>query len=255
MASQAAHAAWLRPSTRPCTLGHWTMDEAVQAIGQAAEAAQWRYAITPNAAHFARLQAGDAHLAAIYASADFCFLDSRVIALLARLAGLNPPPVVTGAGLVEALFTRAIKPASTVCVVGGSPEAVGRLQARFAIAPVRHLCPSMGFWRHEAELSQAASFVADSGADYSFLCVGSPQQEVLADRIARTGRARGVGICAGASIDFLTGLQKRAPRPVRRLALEWAWRLAAEPRRMARRYLIESPRGIAFALGPHGGLR
>ena len=251
MVHKAAHAD--RP--RPCTLRHWTMEAAVQAICQAAAGAQWRYAVTPNAAHFARLQAGDAKLADIYARADFCFLDSRVIALLARLAGLRPPPAIVGAELVEALFAHAITPASIVCVVGGSPEAMDRLQARFGIAPVRHLRPSMGFWRDEAELSQAASFVADSGADYSFLCVGSPQQEILADRIARTGRARGVGICAGASIDFLTGLQRRAPRAVRRLALEWAWRLAAEPRRMARRYLIESPRGIAFALGPYGGLR
>ncbi len=251
MVHQAASAARLRPPT----LRHWTMAEAVHAIGEAAGGAQWRYAVTPNAAHYARLQAGNAELAAIYAGADFCLLDSRVIALFARLAGLTPPPVVTGAGLVAALFARAITPASTVCVVGGSPEAIGRLQARFPVASVRHLCPSIGFWRHEAELSQAASFVADSGADYSFLCVGSPQQEILADRIARTGRARGVGICAGASIDFLTGMQTRAPGPVRRLALEWAWRLAAEPRRMARRYLVESPRGIAFALGPHGGLR
>ena len=251
MLQQAAHADRLRPPT----LRHWTMGDAVQAVEQAAEAARWHYAITPNAAHFARLQTGDAQLAAIYASADFCFLDSRVIALLARLAGLKPPPVVTGAGLVEALFARAIKPTSTVCVVGGSPEAISRLQARYAIAPVCHLRPSMGFWRDEAELSRTAEFVADSGADYSFLCVGSPQQEILADRIARTGRARGVGICAGAAIEFLTGIQARAPRAVRRLALEWAWRLAAEPRRMARRYLVESPRGVVFALGPNGGLR
>ena len=240
---------------RAWAMRRWTMAEAVDAIGRAAEGPRWQYAVTPNAAHFARLQAGDPQLAAIYSNADFCFLDSRVIALLARLAGLRPPPVIVGADLVGALFARAITAASTVCVVGGSPEAMVRLQARYGIAPVHHFCPPMGFWRDEAALARAAWFVADCAADYTFLCVGSPQQEMLAGRIARTGRARGVGICAGASIDFLTGSQTRAPLAVQRMALEWAWRLAAEPRRMAHRYLIESPRGIAFALGRSGVLR
>ncbi len=240
---------------RPPALRQWTTSEAVQALSAAAGSPHWRYAVTPNAAHFARLGSGDTELAALYADADFCFLDSRVIALLGRMCGLKPPPVVTGAGLVAALFAQAITPASTVCVVGSSPEAIFRLQARYGIAGIRHLRPSMGFWRDDAELSDTAHFVADSGADFSFLCVGSPQQEILAGRVARTGRARGVGICAGAAIDFLTGQRTRAPRAVRGLALEWAWRLAAEPRRMAHRYFIESPRGVVFALGPNGGLR
>ena len=163
--------------------------------------------------------------------------------------------MVTGAGLVAALFARAITPAHTLCVVGSSTEAVLRLRTRYRLGPVHHLIPSMGFWRDPAELSDTVDFVADSRADFSLLCVGSPQQEILAGRIARTGRARGVGICAGASVDFLAGTRTRAPRPVRRLALEWAWRLMAEPRRMAHRYVVESPRGIVFALGPNGGLR
>ena len=233
----------------------WCTAEAVAAIGQAAGSQHWRYVVTPNAAHFARLRAGDAALAAIYSSADFCFLDSRVIALFARLVGIDAPPVVVGADLVLGLFAQVITPASSVCVVGGDAAGIARLQVRYGLPAIHHFAPPMGFWRTEAGLDRAAAFVADCGADFSFLCVGSPQQELLADKVARTGRARGVGICAGASVDFLTGAQPRAPRAVQRLALEWAWRLAAEPRRLAYRYLVESPSGIVFALRPGGGLR
>ena len=236
-------------------LRRWCTAEAVTVIGDAAKSQRWQYVVTPNAAHFARLQSGNPELAAIYRNADFCFLDSRVIALLARLAGIDAPPVVTGADLVRDLFARVITPTSTVCVVGGMAEAVARLRSRFGLTAIHRFCPPMGFWRSETELDRAAAFVADCGADFSFLCVGSPQQEILADRVSRIGGARGVGICAGASVDFLVGSRTRAPRAVQRLALEWAWRLAAEPRRLAYRYLVESPSGIVFALSPGGGLR
>ncbi len=55
-------------------------------------------------------------------------------------------------------------------------------------------------------------------------------------------------LCAGAAIDFLTGKQRRAPRILQRLALEWAYRLALEPRRLAHRYVIESPQGVLLVL-------
>ena len=241
--------------TAALTMRHWTMPKALEAITRAAEGRHWTYAVTPNAAHFARLQARDPYLAAIYRDADFCFLDSRVIAFAARLIGLKPPPVIVGADLVEQLFSRVITPDSIVCIVGGSPESISRLKSRYRLFHIHHLCPPMGFWRVEAELARVARFVADCRAEYTFLCVGSPQQEILADKIAGIGGATGVGICAGASIDFLIGAQRRAPRLVQRLALEWAWRLIAEPRRLAHRYFVESPRGVVFALRSGSGLR
>jgi N-acetylglucosaminyldiphosphoundecaprenol N-acetyl-beta-D-mannosaminyltransferase len=52
-----------------------------------------------------------------------------------------------------------------------------------------------------------------------------------------------VGI--GAALDFLAGRARRAPRVVSRAGLEWLWRLAREPRRLWRRYLVQDP---AFAV-------
>lgn len=232
----------------------WQLNDAVAAVARASQAPRWSYAVTPNAAHFARLQGGDAALAAIYARADFCFLDSRVIALCLRLVGRRPPPVVAGADLVAALFAQVITGTTTICIVGGPGAGIARLPGRDQLGQIHHFQPSIGFWRDTAELGALAGKIADAGADYTFLCVGSPQQELLADEVARTGRARGVGICAGASIEFLTGRQNRAPRLVQRLALEWAWRLACEPRRLAHRYVVESPRGLWFVLREGGGL-
>ena len=79
------------------------------------------------------------------------------------------------------------------------------------------------------------------------LAVGSPQQEVLAGRIAAAGGATGCALCIGASLDFIAGRQRRAPRVVQRLGLEWAHRLASQPGRLWRRYLVDGPRIFRLA--------
>jgi exopolysaccharide biosynthesis WecB/TagA/CpsF family protein len=78
--------------------------------------------------------------------------------------------------------------------------------------------------------------------DILLLCVGCPAQELIARLIAQLGRPTGIALCVGASIDFLTGRQTRAPRWLQKLSLEWAYRLALEPRRLWRRYLVDSPK-------------
>jgi exopolysaccharide biosynthesis WecB/TagA/CpsF family protein len=76
----------------------------------------------------------------------------------------------------------------------------------------------------------------------ALLCVGCPAQEMIAVALAELGCQSGVALCVGASIDFLTGARRRAPQWLQRLNLEWTYRLACEPRRLWRRYLVESPR-------------
>jgi exopolysaccharide biosynthesis WecB/TagA/CpsF family protein len=81
-----------------------------------------------------------------------------------------------------------------------------------------------------------------------FLAVGSPRQEWLAAALAGAGGVTGTGLCVGASLEYLCGARVRAPAAMRRLGLEWLWRLGKEPRRLARRYLLDSPRVIGLLL-------
>jgi N-acetylglucosaminyldiphosphoundecaprenol N-acetyl-beta-D-mannosaminyltransferase len=89
-------------------------------------------------------------------------------------------------------------------------------------------------------------FVLAHPARFTCLAVGSPRQEILAAAIAATGRACGVGLCVGASLDFLSGALTRAPSWIQWAGLEWLHRLASDPRRLAWRYLVEDP--VVFAL-------
>jgi exopolysaccharide biosynthesis WecB/TagA/CpsF family protein len=59
---------------------------------------------------------------------------------------------------------------------------------------------------------------------------------VVAAALVKRGRATGIGLCIGASLLFLAGEERRAPRWLQGAGLEWAWRLAQDPRRLARRY-------------------
>jgi UDP-N-acetyl-D-mannosaminuronic acid transferase (WecB/TagA/CpsF family) len=67
------------------------------------------------------------------------------------------------------------------------------------------------------------------------VALGAPKQELFAN--LAVCRASGVMfVCIGAALDFIAGASIRAPDMVQKSGLEWAWRLAQEPRRLARRY-------------------
>jgi exopolysaccharide biosynthesis WecB/TagA/CpsF family protein len=74
------------------------------------------------------------------------------------------------------------------------------------------------------------------------LAVGCPQQEILAKALQSRGRARGLALCIGASINFLTGGERRAPKWIQHAGFEWLYRLLNDPTRLAKRYLVRGPR-------------
>lgn len=203
--------------------------------------ASFAYVVTPNADHLLRLEAGDAALRAIYDGAWLSLNDSRILRLLAGRRGVRLN-LASGSDLAAALFARMITPTTPVTVIGGKPAMAEALRARFGLTALFHHNPPMGFIRDEAAVAAAVAFVQAHPARFVFLCVGSPQQEKLAARIEAAGGATGVGLCLGAALEFVTGDKARAPVWMQRANLEWLHRLASEPRRLWRRYLLEAPR-------------
>jgi exopolysaccharide biosynthesis WecB/TagA/CpsF family protein len=100
----------------------------------------------------------------------------------------------------------------------------------------------MGLKHKPGAVVRAAAFAAAQSSRFTFICVGAPQQETIAYAIAQHGDARGVGLCVGAALDFLSGNAKRAPQWMRALGLEWLYRLGSEPGRMWKRYLVTGPK-------------
>jgi exopolysaccharide biosynthesis WecB/TagA/CpsF family protein len=142
-----------------------------------------------------------------------------------------------------------VRPDDRIVLIGGSQEQAARVRELYGLSDLKHYNPPMGFIHDAAAVEACLSFIeAASPFRFCFLAVGSPQQEKLARLLAARGTARGLALCIGASINFITGQEKRAPQWMQRLALEWLYRLGQDPRRLARRYLLRGPRIFAHLL-------
>lgn len=205
------------------------------------------YVVTPNADHLVRIRR-DPLLYHIYRTAGLCLLDSSVVAGLGRALGLNVPRVATGSDLTAQLIHRHVAAGERITIVGLSPAWLPALIKQCHLTPPAHYDPPMGFEHNPNSFAAALEFVRKNPARFVFLAVGSPRQERLAAALAASGDITGTGLCIGASLEFLAGARRRAPAFVRRMHLEWLFRLAAEPRRLFRRYLIDSPVVIALLL-------
>lgn len=203
--------------------------------------AGFAYVVTPNVDHIVQLEtAGDPDLAAAYRDAALCLCDSRIVARLARWSG-GDLPVVAGSDLTYDLLEHAL-PATCVAVVGGNRALHLDLVERYPRFAWVFYEPPMGVRRNPAARRQIAEFIEQSAANVIFFAIGAPQSEIVCAEIRMRGRARGVALCIGASLEFLSGAKRRAPLWMQRASLEWLYRLMSEPRRLWRRYLVDGPR-------------
>ena len=127
---------------------------------------------------------------------------------------------------------------------------------QYSLKSLVHVDPPMNFLG-DAEAVEAClrEIEAASPFRFCFLAIGSPQQEYIAHKLQLRGVARGLALCVGAAINFVTGREKRAPFWMQRLSLEWLFRLIQNPRRMAKRYLIRGPRIFTLLPGMRLQLR
>lgn len=221
-----------------------TLDSIAKRLGAITSESPFGYIVTPNVDHVVRLHQSGRQiigLANAYRGADLCVCDSRVLSLLGALCGVNLP-VAAGSDLTVLLFERVIRDGDRIAIVGGDLRMVDSLRRLFPRLDIVHHCPPMGLACNPAARRDAAEFVAEQKARFSFICVGSPQQELIAAEVSTIEGSRGFGLCVGASLEFITGHQRRAPLPIQRIRCEWAYRLCTNPRRLWRRYLVEGPR-------------
>jgi N-acetylglucosaminyldiphosphoundecaprenol N-acetyl-beta-D-mannosaminyltransferase len=219
------------------------LDRAGRWLAERPADARFEYIVTPNVDHVVKLERAprDAEIWSAYARAALRLCDSRIVARLARARGVALP-VVPGSDLTAHLFTRIAAAGDRICLIGGDLAMIDELRAlRPDLDIVQHI-PPMGMLGRPEAMAAAELFVVEAGARFTLLAVAMPQQEILALRITQRGGAVGVGLCIGASLDFLTGRKARAPLWMRKASLEWLHRLASEPKRLWRRYLVEGPR-------------
>jgi N-acetylglucosaminyldiphosphoundecaprenol N-acetyl-beta-D-mannosaminyltransferase len=229
-----------------------TMRETIGALltwARAPRGPACRFVVTPNVDHAVIFQTNET-LRAAYAAASLVLADGAPVVAASRLLRRALPERVPGSDLAPALFQRVAEDASLggqplrVFLLGAGPgvaeRAAGNIAERWpGVDVVGTLSPPLGFERDAAENERILAAVATARPDMLLVGLGAPKQELWVHAHADCIDAK-VALCIGATIDFLAGEKRRAPRWMRRLGLEWLHRLSTEPRRLGKRYLRDA---------------
>jgi N-acetylglucosaminyldiphosphoundecaprenol N-acetyl-beta-D-mannosaminyltransferase len=202
-----------------------------------------RLVATANLDHIVNL-VRNARFRAAYASTWAATADGAPVFAYARLRGCEIAERVTGAdltaSLLEGMEADACRP-----FFATSSERAGVLLRQALIArgfsaeSVAYHCPQFGFERDPAASARLATTIRDHRTTHLFVGLGAPKSEIwVHENRALLGDTYALAI--GASLDFYLGLRKRAPTWMRRVGCEWLWRLMSEPKRLSRRYLLDS---------------
>ncbi|MFS1439782.1 WecB/TagA/CpsF family glycosyltransferase [Shewanella sp. 10N.286.48.A6] len=192
--------------------------------------------VTPNVDHVIRYNS-DSSFKTIYDKADITVNDSRILNLLSKLARVDIGDVIPGSDLTKRIIETLPEKDFDITVIGCSDETISFVKAKYKLRSVNHYNPPMGFIDVDIEVGKCVDFVLANPAKLIFLCVGSPRQEILCQKLKQAG-ASGLALCVGASFLFLSGEEKRAPVIFQKLSLEWFFRLMQSPRRLFGRYVI-----------------
>jgi N-acetylglucosaminyldiphosphoundecaprenol N-acetyl-beta-D-mannosaminyltransferase len=216
------------------------LDTALERIGGRNPDNPFAFVVTPNVDHLVRLET-DTLLATLYAQAWLTVCDSRILEMIGRISG-EKIEIAPGSDLTARLFETRIDPTQPLTIIGGDRKVVAAVTKRYGLEDVRWHEPPMGLRTNPEAVAECARFVAENKSRFVFICVGSPQQEMIAEACLDRGDCTGVGLCVGASLDFLGGKAQRAPLWIQKSRLEWLHRLLQEPQRMWRRYLVDGPK-------------
>lgn len=186
----------------------------------------------------------DLTLRQIHNRAGLVTPDGMPLVWLSRLMGFGPVERVYGPDLMLAVCELSVEKGYRHFFYGGAPGVAEilatRLQARFfglqvvgvEAPPFRPLT--------QAEDRAAEKHLNAARPDIVWVGISTPKQERwMASHIGRLTAPVLIGV--GAAFDFHAGLKQQAPRWIQRSGLEWLFRLAMEPRRLWRRYLINNP--------------
>ena len=187
---------------------------------------------------------------AIMNAADLVTPDGMPLVWGLRLLGIRAAARVYGPDLTPHLLEAAERERIPVGFYGATDAVLEKL-----LRAVRNRYPSLRVayaWAppfralgREEDLA-ATTLINDSGARILFVGLSTPKQERW--MAAHRGRVEAVMLGVGAAFDFLAGTKRQAPRWMMRVGLEWLFRLASEPRRLALRYLKHNPRFLILFL-------
>ena len=232
---------------RGMRLDRLSLQQAVTRILDSLDAGRGGWLVTPNL-DILRQTTKDPELRAMLNRADLIVADGMPLIWASRLSGKALPERVAGSSMILPLSEQAAKAGRRVYLLGGNPgvaDECGQLlkQQCPGLVIAGTSCPPVGFEKDDAYMDDLKEAIDKAKPDLVYVALGAPKQEKVIQML-RDAAPDAWWLGIGISLSFLTGDVQRAPRWMQKTGLEWVHRLCHEPKRLAKRYLVD---GLPFA--------
>lgn len=218
------------------------MNEAVERIFRWIDEPQdqCQFVVTPNVDHTVLLRENE-QLRNAYRDSGLVLADGHPVVMAARFLGKPLPERVPGSDLVPRVFSAAGDRTPITTFLLGAATGVADIAAENIESKWENVyvtgtySPPLGFENDTAECEKILALINRAQPDILIVGLGAPKQELWTHRFQDRINAR-VALCVGATIDFLAGEKKRAPRWVQAIGMEWLHRIGTDPKRLFKRY-------------------
>jgi N-acetylglucosaminyldiphosphoundecaprenol N-acetyl-beta-D-mannosaminyltransferase len=223
-------------------INNLTMQETVETVENLILEGHRSYLVEINVDVVIKMEQ-DQRLRSIVDNADLTLLDGKPLVWISRLKKMPVKEKISGSDLVPRLCEMAAEKGYSIFILGGKDgvarKAEENLKKRYpGIWCAGTYSPPLGFEKDEEELAHIRALLNQAKPDLLFVCFGCPKQEKwIADNYQLYDAK--VSVCSGATVDFLAGTVKRAPKWMSECGLEWFYRFLMEPKRLFRRYFID----------------
>ena len=228
-----------------------TMEEALQTIDAMIQHAHGAYVVTPNVDHIVQLEK-NTELKKAYANASLILADGKPLIWISKFYKRPIKEKISGSDLFPKLCQIAAKKGYRMFFLGAAEGVAARaavnLQKQFTDLQVcGTYSPPYGFEKDPQELGKIKNMIRNVRPDILIVALGAPKQEkFMYDHCATLGVPVSLGL--GASLDFAAGNIKRAPKWMSDHGLEWLFRITQDPKRMAKRYLVDDRKILGLIL-------
>ena len=211
------------------------------------------FVVTPNVDHLVNLQK-DLEFYRVYNQADYVVCDSRILLWFSGILGTKFKEKISGSDFFPQFYhyyrnDETIK----IFLLGGDKGVAKTAQQKINAKVGRQIVikahsPSFGFEKNEAECQEIVNLINQSEATVLVIGVGSPKQEKWVSKYKGQLKNIRIFLALGATINFEAGKNKRAPKWMSETGLEWLHRLLSDPKRLWKRYLVDSLPFFGLAL-------
>ncbi len=220
-----------------------TMKEAVDAIKELVIKNDHSYVVTPNLDHIVLIEK-DKEFRRAYKKADLILADGKPLIWISKWLKRPIKEKVSGSDLFPQVCKMAAENGFSIFILGAmegvAQKAAQKLKKTYpGLMVVGYYSPPHGFENNEDEINNIVDMINKSNADILAVALGAPKGEKFIYQV-RNRISVSVSMQIGATIDFIAGRIKRAPKWMSNHGLEWLYRIFQDPKRMFKRYVRDA---------------